>query len=135
MTATFTPAQFREELGRFTGSQVFYRHPLNRRVVYTEGVQFLAEAAGAYWLVDAIASYFGTDLMRAVIEADRRIANFQVWSLEVVESRAVLTMTADAGVPTAISQPIGFTDFPLERVDIWAGFDGETWTLYLPSEH
>lgn len=28
-------------------------------------------------------------------------------------SRAVLTMTADAGVPTPISQAISFTDFPL----------------------
>jgi hypothetical protein len=30
---------------------------------------------------------------------------------------------------------IPFTDFPLDYADIWAGFDGERWTLYLPSEH
>ncbi|XOV74846.1 MAG: DUF6876 family protein [Phycisphaerales bacterium] len=42
---------------------------------------------------------------------------------------------ADSDEQPAIRQDIAFTDFPLEYVDVWAGFDGEHWTLYLPSEH
>jgi len=45
-----------KELQHFTGSEKFYRHPLFRIFVYTEGVQFLAEKAEAYWLIDYILS-------------------------------------------------------------------------------
>ena len=65
MTTTLTPEQLREQLATFTGSELFYVHPLNRKVVYTEGVRFLAQAAGAFWLIDAMASYFGSPQMRA----------------------------------------------------------------------
>ncbi len=43
-----------EALAQFTGSQEFYRHALSGGCNYTEGVQYLAEAGGAYWLLDAI---------------------------------------------------------------------------------
>jgi len=63
-----------------TGNETFTRHSLVRRVLLTEGVTFLASAAGAYWLTDAIASYLCHDKARG--EA------FQVWSLNVnVQSR------------------------------------------------
>ena len=43
--------------------------------------------------------------------------------------------TAGSGGPPFITQKIEYTDFPLDEIDIWAGFDGTRWTLYLPSEH
>ena len=48
---------------------------------------------------------------------------------------AKLTCRADAGVAPAITQEIPFTDFPLDQIEIWAGFDGWHWMLYLPSEY
>lgn len=49
------------ELGMFTGTANYYRHSLNRGLVYTDGVKHLAERAaggnGAYWLIDAVASH------------------------------------------------------------------------------
>jgi hypothetical protein len=36
--------------------------------------------------------------------------------------------------PAAIAQDVPFTDLPLDRIDIWADFNGEFWTLYLLSE-
>lgn len=135
MTSTLTPSQLREELAHFHGSEVFYRHPLVRSVVYTEGVRYLAEKAEAFWLIDAIASYFGSPVMHDAIAADDRLAGMQFWTLSVTGSEAELSMVADVGEPPFICQPIGFTDFPLEEIDLWAGFNGEFWTLYLPSEH
>lgn len=124
------------DLRRFTGSLERFRHPLNRRVIYTPGVQFLAERAGAYWLLDVIASYIGTSTMNAAIEADPRLGEMQFWRLEVhSDATATVLCRADSGEPEAIRQDIPFTDFPLEHADIWAAFDGEHWTLYLPSEH
>ncbi|MEL7089572.1 MAG: DUF6876 family protein [Planctomycetota bacterium] len=46
------------DLRRFTGDDIRYRHELNPSVIYTPGVRYLAEQGQAYWLIDAIASYF-----------------------------------------------------------------------------
>jgi hypothetical protein len=46
----------RQELAQFTGTETWYRHPLNRYLLYTEGVQFFAEKAGCYWLLDIVAT-------------------------------------------------------------------------------
>ena len=135
MTSTLTPEQLLENLQRFTGSDQFIQHPVSRSVVYTEGVHYLAEETGAFCLVDAIASYFGSDEMRAELKADHRLKTFQVWTLYVEGSTASLVMAADKGEAPAICQEIAYTDFPLTEIDIWAGFNGLGWTLYLPSEH
>ena len=125
-----------EELRQFSGDLERYRHSLNRRVLYTPGVQHLAERAGAYWLIDAIASYLGTPVMDQAVTADDRLRWLQFWRLEVNEDQtALLTCRADSDAEAAIEQSIAFTDFPLNHIDVWVGYDGEHWTLYLPSEH
>ena len=125
-----------DDLRQFTGDLDRYRHTLNLRVIYTPGIRFLAEKAGAHWLIDAIASYFGTRQMKQAIEKDDRLAWLQFWRLDVnLDRSAVLTCRADSSVQPVITQKIEHTDFPLDDVDIWAGYDGTYWTLYLPSEH
>ena len=125
-----------KQLQQFTGDLKRFRHSLDRQVVYTPGVQFLAERARAYWLIDAIASYFGSDQMQHAISNDERLADMQFWRLDVKDGdSAVLTARVDCDEEPFITQEIPFVDFPLSYVDVWAGFDGELWTLYLPSEH
>lgn len=132
MTEKLTHADLRQ----FTGDLERFRHSLNLQVIYTPGVKFLAERGEAYWLIDAIASYFGTEQMREAMQQDPRLRMMQFWRLEVGRKRsAVLTARADDDVEPFISQGVLWTDFPLDYVDVWAGFDGEHWTLYLPSEH
>jgi len=105
-------------------------------VIHTPGVQHLAELGEAYWLIDAIASYFSDPMMKRAMVHDDRLRTLQFWHLDVRDdSSAVLTMRADSGVKPAIVQEIPFTDFSLDAVEIWAGFDGTYWVLYLPSEH
>ena len=43
------------DLRQFTGSEHWYRHSLNRAVVYTDGAKYVADQVGAYWLLDEIA--------------------------------------------------------------------------------
>jgi len=46
------------ELAQFTGTEKWYRHALNRNLIYTDGVKFLAENGGeqgAYWFIDKVA--------------------------------------------------------------------------------
>lgn len=124
------------DLHQFTGDLERYCHPTNRRVIYTPGVRFVADRANAYWLVDAIASYFGSKEMTEAFQRDDRLKDLQFWRLNVsADASAVLSGRADSDVDPFIMQLIPYTDFPLESVDIWAGYDGEFWTLYLPSEH
>lgn len=125
-----------DDLRQFTGDLTRYRHSLNRRIIYTPGVQYVAERGEAYWLIDAIASYFGSPVMQRATERDERLEWLQFWRLDVADDgSAELTARADSDTEPFIRQAIPFTDFPLQSVDIWAGYNGERWTLYLPSEH
>lgn len=129
-------AELRQHLPHFTGDVQRYRHSLIRNVIYTEGVQYLAETAGAFWLIDAIASHLNSPEFRQAAEQDPRIVDLHFWRLAVADdSSARLSARADTDVPTFIQQAIRLTDFPLPQLDVWVGFDGQYFTLYLPSEH
>jgi hypothetical protein len=126
----------KDDLNQFTGDLVRYRHPLNRRVIYSPGVRHIAEEGGAYWLIDAIASHIGSPEFIKAAKRDCRINTMHFWLLETSwGGGAELTARADSGEVAFIKQAIPFTDFPLRQLDVWAAFDGEHWTLYLPSEH
>lgn len=124
------------ELKQFTGDLERYHYPLNHSVTYTPGVKHLAERAGAFWLIDMIVSYVGSPIMRQAIDKDPRLGSLQFWRLIVGEDRtAIVTCKADSGIKPAITQEIEYTNFPLDNIDLWMGYDGIRWTLYLPSEH
>lgn len=93
------PAISKHELNQFTGTEKYYRH-WARRLVYTEGVQFVAEKMGAYWLLDVIASY----------QPGLQDQEFQVWILEKSgdEYRVVCS---DGNDNILITQIIPSTDF------------------------
>lgn len=112
------------ELAAFTGSEAFYRHALSFGCVYTEGVQYLAEKASAYWLIDAI-------LCPQKFEARLQLMEFQVWTLTVGEDRSASLLCSDGDDQVICRQHIPWTDFPLTSVTLWFAND----TLYLPSEH
>jgi hypothetical protein len=111
------------ELSQFTGSETFYRHAINRKCVYTEGVQYMAEKAGAYWLLDEI-------LLIQPYEAALKAEDFQVWTLSVDADESAQLCT-DGNDRQLYAKRIPWTDFPLPRIELWFANN----TLYLPSEH
>ena len=112
------------DLTMFTGSDQFYRHSINRKVVYTEGAQHVAEAGGAYWLLDEIA---------LIQPHEKRVAaeEFQVWKLTVRPDRTATLACDDGNHNVVYTKEIPFTDFPLETITLWFANN----TIYLPSEH
>ena len=80
--------------------------------------------------MDDIASYFGTERMIEAMNRDAQLKSLQFWRLEVTDSSAVLIAYADVGEEPFIRQEISYTDFPLDYVEIWVGYDGQVWTLY-----
>lgn len=110
------------DLQQFTGTSQYYRSTMGS-MKNTDGVQFLAEHAGAFWLLEAIASYQHTPEVKA--------EGFQLWELTVKDHAAVLTMKADSDQPAIVTKVIPFTDFPLDRVTLYLIDD----VLMLPSEY
>lgn len=126
----------RAELQHFTGDLDRWRHPLLRRLIYTPGVRHLAEQAGAYWLLDTIASWLASPEFLKAGRSDLRIRDIHFWKIAVTgDKSAVLTAAADSGEPPFIRQSIEYTDFPLAEIDLWCAYDGEHWTLMLASEY
>jgi len=110
-------------LAQFTGTEHHYR--LNRKCLLTDGTKYLAEAAGAFWLMDAAASY--------LIELETNDW-FVLVKLVVDDARAVLTLEDGNGHEHA-RQEIPYTDFPLSQQKLYACWDGQHWVLMLPGEY
>lgn len=117
-------AVLERDLAQFCGSEDRWKH-WTGRIMYTEGVKFLAERAGAFWLIDLVASHQTAQL---------RKEEFQVWTLRVDRSKApmaVATCRADTDEPVLVRQEIDHTDFPLPSIRLWLVGD----VLMLPSEY
>jgi hypothetical protein len=111
------------QLTHFTGSEHYYR--ISRRHLLTDGTKYLSEGAGAFWMMDAIASHLseiGTEDWFVVVK------------VKVQDSKATMVYEDGNGNEHA-RQDIPYTDFPIDEISIYACWDGEHWVLMLPSEY
>ena len=117
-------AEIRSALQLFTGTTAYYQH-WTKLIVYTDGVKYLAEAAGAFWLIDAIA------LAQPRAVRDPWLREFQLWELHTrADHTATLICLRDSDAE-AFRRGICFTDFPMDYVRLYV----EGNVLLLPSEH
>jgi len=127
-----TPAQKIEvALPHFIGSIDYYNDGMG--FFHTDGIQFLAETAGAHWLIDTLRSW--------QIDRHVRQEEFQVWTLKVNLDKKSATLIGDDGNHKVIArQQIQYTDFPLPEIKLYVEhgcIDGKNECLVclLPSEH
>jgi hypothetical protein len=111
-------------LAQFTGSEHWYRHGLVRDILFTDGAKYVADAGGAYWLLDEIAI---TQRFEKVVAAEE----FQVWKLTVNRDHTAKLACEDGNGRTVLEKEIPYTDFPADSIELWF----ENSTIYLPSEH
>ena len=110
---TERPAELVREYERHAnGSETFYKHWLG--IIYTDGVNFLAETCGAHWLIDAVASHQPA-VRRKLRAMDSR--DFQVWRLRkahAVKPAWVLECWSDTPNQSTLLcvQRISYSDFP-----------------------
>lgn len=109
------------DLKQFTGTVNYYKHWLGYH--YTDGVQYLAENAGAYWLLDVIASY-------------RRKEPAQFWTLKKTgDTTAEIVMQEDNDQPVLVKQEFDYTDIwkkvEMSEIRVWL-LDG---VMLLPDEY
>jgi len=122
-------------LSQHCGSLKRFRYGFMKSFLFTEGVQDLAEQAGAYWLIDLVASH------QVVPKVKRE--PFQLWSLrklpEGAKNAAVAECRRDSGEKAICKQLIPYTDFPFPSGDVfeWYVCDNEIGgkTMLLKSEY
>jgi hypothetical protein len=114
--------KLRGALTEFRGTVNYFRH-WTRAFHYTDGVAFLAENAGAYWLLDHIAA------MQKRARRDLDLCEFQAWKLTLSGTRGVIACLRDKE-DEAFRDELPFTDFPLAEITLYLK-DG---VLYLPGE-
>jgi hypothetical protein len=113
-----------KDLAQFTGSENWYRHGINRNVLFTDGAKYVADQGGAYWLLDAIAIAQRHDKS---VTAE----GFQVWKLTVREDRTASLVCGDGNDNIVYTQHIEYTDFPLDEITLYFANN----VIHLPSEY
>lgn len=105
-----------ETLAQFHGSDQWHKwSALFHRDLLTDGALFVAEECGAYWLMDAIASW----------QCDKKVRGeeFQVWHLtkDPAKGGEHWLLMADDGNDNQIArQVIEYSDFPLDAMRLYA---------------
>ena len=122
------PSSPQAQLAQFHGSATCICHAVVPSVLMTEGVVFLAKAAGAHWLTDVVASY--------IHDPRAREEEFQVWRLVVDASTrtGVITMTDGHSDDAIVTQGVDYTHFPLAEITVWLLREGALWIMLLPSD-
>lgn len=108
-------------LGEFTGTENWYRHALVKNMLYTDGVKYVIETCGAYWLLDIIATEYFPNL--------EKFGGFLTIEMKSLGSTGRITVT-DGNENILKKRSIAFTNFPTGSVTFWM----ENNILYLPNE-
>ncbi|MDO8954440.1 MAG: hypothetical protein Q7V63_06300 [Gammaproteobacteria bacterium] len=122
-----------DELNQFTGTEAWYKHWLSG-MVYTDGIKYMAEEAGAYWLIDEIAIR-----LPSVIKKYPEYF-YAVKFIAKNNDKAIIEFTD--GNNTALKKVhIQFTDFPVKEQTLTFFLsplpikDKRHWCLMLASEY
>ena len=115
--------EIKNRLNQFTGTEHYYRVSPLSELVITDGVKYLCDHAGCYWLTDIIASY-QPDCMK-----DEMLRDFQLWTLKVKDSKGEVIWERDTN-NVAFTQKISHTYFPLSEITLYC----ENGVICLPSE-
>ena len=109
---------------QFTGTEQWHRHAFVRTLLYTDGVQYVAEKGGAYWLLDDIA-FAQRRHKRVAAEV------FQLWRLRVHPDRTATLTCEDGNGQAVFTKTLTFTDFPLAEITLYC----TNGVILLPSEY
>ena len=120
-------AQWANELNNFSGTENYYR--ITPDTIITDGAKFVADKAGAYWLMTAIASYLPNLTNKET---------FVVANLIVTRTATACTalLKLDDGNDNVLAEQfIEYTDFELDEFKLYACYNGDVWVIMIPREY
>ena len=117
-----TENQILKQLEQFTGTEHYYNNGMNKKILYTDGVKFLAEKCGAYWLIDEIINHliFKNLIINEFITVDL-----------IKTGKSAKLIFDDGNGNVLYKKNISFTDFPLEKIRLFYSNN----VILLPSEN
>ena len=127
-------SEIENTLANFIGTNVYHHLGIIPNVVATDGVKWLAENTGCFWLIDIIASYQG-EIKKNLKFA--KLLGMQNWTLKLNKTgygAKVVCTDGDSEGPY-IKQAIPFTDFPLPTITLWVQPQDNLMVIMLPSEY
>lgn len=121
--------QLLDALRNFYGTENYYR--TNPGLLVTDGVKFLADNAGCYWLLDMVWSYL------PVLRKSRDTFFVVVLTKEGVRDPGAIFSIQDDIPPnqTYAQQAIEYTDFLLDEIVLYLSATEEEFVLMLRSEY
>jgi len=121
-----TKQEIEAELPNFYGTEAYHRwSALFRTFVLTDGAQYIADACGAYWLMDAIASHRQSYAGEDFVVAKFGKSGEEWWKL----------ILDDGNDNVLAQQAIEFSDFPLNEIKLYVVKSDGLWVIMLPSEY
>lgn len=125
-----TIAEVLPDLGQYYGTLGYLRHrPFGGpSILLTDGARYVAETAGAFWLMDEIARGCKEWLLEGT--------GFVVVRLRVEENSSAKLVVEDGNDNVLHEKAIWFTDFPRPGIEFYLqGGDGVEPVLMLKSEY
>ena len=119
-----------ENLRQFTGTEKYYSNSVYP-FRYTDGIKYLADHAGAYWLLDGISNW----QKDPIIKNNFDLSLIQFWKLKVNSDKSAVLICERDLDESVITQRIPFTDFPLLEVTLYLCDMQSQGILMLPSEY
>jgi hypothetical protein len=120
-----TKEEILNNLAHFHGTDGYARYMGN--LLLTDGVQYMAEACGAFWLVDILYS--------VQTKAEIKKVELQVLRLKKTGEDTAIVTIENGNKKILFTQDIPFTDFPLEEMVIWGCIQDQHRIVLLPSEY
>jgi len=112
------------ELAHFTGTEKYHIfNPFAKSVLATDGAIYLAEKAGAFWLLDIICSL--------KLVSNCRNKSFITCVLTKNEDESATFKATDGNKKVLYTQKIPYTDFPLNEITLYFTDN----IILLPSEY
>lgn len=123
-----TPEDLKHELAGFTGTESYHRLTCMHNFLATDGVAYLAEHAGVFWLMDVIASHLSS------VPRDQGFVIARYAGTPGASGLFSLTDDIPANETYAM-QSIEFSDFPLDEIVLYVVRQGAQWVVMLRSEY
>ncbi len=139
-TMTTKTQDLQTGLAQFTTTETWHRHSLNRRLLWTDGAQYFADQAEAWWFIDAVAlGVYGKPgpIPLAVPEQD----HFGIVLLDVGDGKATIQVRSDYDENDDTAghllwhTPIHSTDCPEGIWKFYLAAEGEHVVLLTPNEY
>ena len=125
--------QLNFQLAQFTGTEQWYRHNLNRNLIYTDGVKFLAENGGeqgAYWFIDKVVCEIAP-----LLKSKSERFGFIMLSVGLTDANQAMILVTDGNDKQLATYHIHYTDMQPGDWKFYLVDDQTHLTLLLPSEY